>query len=210
MLLVGLTGSIGMGKSETAKMFAALGVPVYDADAAVHALYDVGGAAVEAIGAAFPGSVKDGKVDRPALGAMTLGDTQAIKKLESIIHPLVGKAQMDFLHDAEARGAKLVVLDIPLLFETGGEARVDAVIVVSATADVQRARVLARPGMSEEKFEQILKRQTADAVKRARAHYVIDTHLGLDHARERVAYVLEDLKRREAKIWSSRKASAQT
>lgn len=210
MLLVGLTGSIGMGKSETAKMFAALGVPVYDADAAVHALYDVGGAAVDAIGAAFPGSVKDGKVDRPALGAMTLGDTAAIKKLESIIHPLVGKAQMDFLHDAEGKGAKLVVLDIPLLFETGGETRVDAVVVVSAPADVQRARVLARPGMSEEKFEQILKRQTADAVKRARAHYVIDTHLGLDHARERVAYVLEDLKRREAKIWSSRKANTQT
>ncbi len=209
MLLVGLTGSIGMGKSETAKMFAALGVPVYDADAAVHALYDVGGAAVEAIGAAFPGAVKDGKVDRPALGAMTLGDTQAIKKLESIIHPLVGKAQMDFLHDAEGKGAALVVLDIPLLFETGGETRVDAVVVVSAPADVQRARVLARPGMSEEKFEQILKRQTADAVKRAKAHYVIDTHLGLDHARERVAYVLEDLKRREAKIWSSRKANSQ-
>ncbi|MFT3810294.1 MAG: dephospho-CoA kinase [Micropepsaceae bacterium] len=210
MLLVGLTGSIGMGKSETARMFRALGVPVYDADAAVHALYDTGGAAVEAIGAAFPGSVKDGKVDRAVLGPMTLGDAAAIRKLESIIHPLVGKAQMDFLHDAESKGAALVVLDIPLLFETGGEMRVDAVIVVSAPADVQRARVLARPGMTEEKFEQILKRQTADAVKRAKAHYVIDTHLGLDHARERVAYVLEDLKRREAKIWSARKASSQT
>jgi dephospho-CoA kinase len=205
MLLVGLTGSIGMGKSETARMFSALGVPVYDADAAVHALYDVGGAAVQPIGAAFPGAVVNGKVDRAALGAMTLGDTPAIKRLEAIIHPLVGKAQMDFLHDAESKGAALVVLDIPLLFETGGEARVDAVVVVSAPPDVQRARVLARPGMSEEKFEQILKRQTADAVKRAKAHYVIDTHLGLDHARERVAYILGDLKRREAKVWSARK-----
>ncbi len=205
MLLVGLTGSIGMGKSETARMFASLGAPVYDADAAVHALYDVGGAAVDAIGAAFPGSVKDGKVDRAALGAMTLGDGAAIKRLEAIIHPLVGKAQMDFLYGADANGAEIVVLDVPLLFETGGEARVDAVVVVSAPPDVQRARVLARPGMTEEKFEQILKRQTADAVKRARAHYVIDTHLGLDHARERVAYVMEDLKRREATIWKARK-----
>lgn len=208
MLLVGLTGSIGMGKSETARMFAGLGVPVYDADAAVHALYDVGGAAVEPIGAAFPGSVIDGKVDRTKLGPMTLGDTAAIKKLEAIIHPLVGKAQMDFLHDAESKGAALVVLDIPLLFETGGETRVDAVVVVSAPADVQRARVLARPGMTEEKFEQILARQTIDAIKRARAHYVIDTHLGLDHARARVAYVLEDLKRREAKIWKARKEAS--
>ena len=208
MLLVGLTGSIGMGKSETARMFAALGVPVYDADAAVHALYDVGGAAVGAIGAAFPGSVKDGKVDRAALGAMTLGDSDAIKKLEAIIHPLVGQAQMDFLHQAEAGGATVVVLDVPLLFETRGETRVDAVVVVSAPADVQRARVLALHGMTEEKFEHILKRQTADAAKRAQAHYVIDTHLGLDHARERVAYVLEDLRRREAKIWKARKEAA--
>lgn len=207
MLLVGLTGSIGMGKSETARMFAARGVPVYDADAAVHALYDTGGAAVEAIAAAFPGAVRDGRVDRLALGAMTLGDTDAIRKLEAIIHPLVGRAQLDFLHEAEKKGAPIVVLDIPLLFETGGETRVDVVVVVSAPADVQRARVLARPGMSEEKFEQILKRQTADAVKRARAHYVIDTHLGLDHARERVGYVLEDLHRREAKIWQARKGA---
>lgn len=207
MLLVGLTGSIGMGKSETAKMFAALGVPVYDADAAVHALYDVGGRAVAPIEAAFPGTVVDGKVDRPRLAAATLGDDAAIKKLESIIHPLVGAAQLDFLHAAEAAGAPLVVLDIPLLFETGGEARVDAVVVVSAPADVQRARVLARPAMTEEKFEAILKRQTADAVKRAKAHYVIDTHLGLEHARERVAYVLDDLKRRPAKLWAARKAA---
>ncbi len=208
MLLVGLTGSIGMGKSETAKMFAALGVPVYDADAAVHALYDVGGAAVEPIGAAFPGVVVGGKIDRPALAARTLNDTPAIRKLEAIIHPLVGKAQMDFLHDAEARSASIVVLDVPLLFETGGETRVDAVVVVSAPAHIQRERVLARPGMTTEKFEAILRRQTEDAVKRAKAHYVIDTSLGLDHARERVAYVLEDLKRREATVWRQRKDAA--
>ncbi len=208
MLLVGLTGSIGMGKSETARMFKALDVPVYDADAAVHALYDVGGAAVEPIGAAFPGVVADGRIDRAKLGALTLGDTAAIRNLEAIIHPLVGKAQMDFLHDAESAGARIVVLDIPLLFETGGETRVDAVIVVSAPADIQRARVLARPGMTEEKFENIFKRQTSDATKRAKAHYVIDTHLGLDHARERVAYVLEDLKRREPKIWAARKEAS--
>lgn len=207
MLLVGLTGSIGMGKSETAKMFAALGVPVYDADAAVHALYDVGGLAVGPIGAAFPGVVVDGKVDRPKLAAVTLNDTSAIKRLESIIHPLVGAAQLVFLDEAEAKGASVVVLDIPLLFETGGETRVDAVVVVSAPADVQRTRVLARPGMTPEKFEAIFKRQTADAVKRARAHYVIDTHLGLDHARERVAYILDELKRRPATVWAQRKAA---
>jgi dephospho-CoA kinase len=208
MLLAGLTGSIGMGKSETAKMFAALGVPVYDADAAVHALYDRGGRAVPVVEAAFPGAVVDGKVDRAKLGAATLGNPEAIKKLNSIIHPLVGEAQVKFLHDAEAAGAKVVVLDVPLLYETGGETRVDAVIVVSAPAHVQRERVLARPGMSPEKFESILKLQTADEIKRAKAHYVIDTSLGLDHARERVAYILEDLKRRDAKVWQSRKAAA--
>ena len=208
MLLVGLTGSIGMGKSETARMFAAQGVPVYDADAAVHALYDVGGLAVAPIGEAFPGSVVDGKVDRARLAGATLNDTPAIKRLEAIIHPLVGAAQMDFLRAAEAKGADIVVLDIPLLFETGGETRVDAVVVVSAPAEVQRARVLARPGMTADKFEAILKRQTADAVKRAKAHYVIDTDLGLDHARERVVYILDDLKRREAKVWAVRKAAA--
>jgi dephospho-CoA kinase len=208
MLLAGLTGSIGMGKSETARMFAALGVPVYDADAAVHALYDVGGLAVAPIAAAFPGSVVDGKVDRTRLGAMTLNDTAAIKRLEAIIHPLVGAAQQDFLHAAEAKGAPVVVLDIPLLFETGGETRVDAVIVVSAPAAIQRARVLARPGMTEGKFEAILARQTADAVKRAKAHYVIDTDLGLEHARERVAYILQDLLRREPKVWATRKAAS--
>lgn len=209
MLLAGLTGSIGMGKSETAKMFAALGVPVYDADAAVHALYDVGGSAVPLVEAAFPGTVVAGKVDRQRLAAATLNNPDAVKKLNAIIHPLVGQAQIAFLHAAEAAGAEVVVLDVPLLFETGGEARVDAVIVVSAPAPIQRERVLARPGMTEQKFESILKLQTADAIKRAKAHYVIDTDLGLDHARERVAYILEDLKRRDAKVWHQRKADAQ-
>lgn len=207
MLLAGLTGSIGMGKSETAKMFAALGVPVYDADAAVHALYDVGGSAVESLGAAFPGVVEDGRVDRAKLGAAVLNDATAMKRLEAIVHPLVGEAQMAFLLKAEEAGAPVVVLDIPLLYETGGETRVDAVIVVSAPAAMQRERVLARPGMTAEKFEAILKRQAPDDVKRAKAHYVIDTHLGLEHARERVAYVLDDLKCREAGVWAARKAS---
>lgn len=210
MLLAGLTGSIGMGKSETAKMFAALGVPVYDADAAVHALYDTGGAAVGVIEQAFPGTTVDGRVDRQRLSAATLGNPDAVKRLNALVHPLVGAAQMQFLHDAEAAGAKVVVLDVPLLFETGGEARVDAVIVVSAPAEMQRARVLARPGMTEEKFDAILKLQTPDAVKRARAHYVIDTGLGLDHARERVAYVLDDLLRRDARVWRLRKDAAHT
>ena len=208
MLLAGLTGSIGMGKSETAKMFAALGVPVYDADAAVHALYDVGGLAVTPIGEAFPGVVVDGRIDRTKLAAVTLNDTPAIKRLEAIIHPLVGAAQMEVLVRAHSQGAPVVVLDIPLLFETGGETRVDAVIVVSAPADLQRARVLARPGMTEDKFELILKRQVDDEIKRAKAHYVIDTSLGLDHARERVAYILDDLKRREPQVWAKRQAAA--
>ena len=208
MLLAGLTGSIGMGKSETAKMFAALGVPVYDADAAVHALYDVGGLAVTPIGEAFPGVVVDGRIDRTKLAAVTLNDTPAIKRLEAIIHPLVGAAQMEFLVRADQEKAPVVVLDIPLLFETGGETRVDAVIVVSAPADIQRTRVLARPGMTEDKFNLILRRQVADEIKRTKAHYVIDTNLGLDHARERVAYILDDLKRRDPAIWAKRRDAA--
>jgi len=205
MKVLGLTGSIGMGKTTVAHAFRRAKVPVFDADAAVHALQARGGAAVRPIGAAFPGSVADGVVVREALRAAVLADPAALRRLEAIVHPLVRRMEARFLAACRRRGVRLVVLDIPLLFETGGEARVDAVVVVSAPPDVQRARVLARPGMSEEKFEQILKRQTADAVKRAKARYVIDTHLGLDHARERVAYILEDLKRREAKVWSARK-----
>ncbi len=208
MLLVGLTGSIGMGKSETAKMFAAFGVPVYDADAAVHALYDVGGAAVGPVGEAFPGSVEGGRVDRTKLRAMTLGKPDELKRLEAIIHPLVGLAQMRFLEAAEAKGADLVVLDIPLLFETGGDARVDAIVVASAPHHVQRERVLKRPGMTEENFERILKLQTPDDAKRAKAHFVVETDKGLEQARIQVEGILTKLRRMPARIWAERKRAA--
>lgn len=180
--IVGLTGSIGMGKTETAKMFARLGIPVYDADAAVHALYAKGGAAVASIGEAFPGTVADGAVDRAALMQRLKDDEAAFKRLEAIVHPLVLEARRTFLDEAAARGEKVVVLDIPLLFETGGGKDMDAVIVVSAPAEVQRKRVLARPGMSAEKFEAILARQVPDAEKRAKADFVIETDKGLEQA----------------------------
>jgi dephospho-CoA kinase len=194
MMLVGLTGSIGMGKSETAKMFAGEGVPVYDADAAVHALYAKGGDAVAPIGAAFPEAVKDGAVDRVALSKAVLGKPEAFKKLESIIHPLVAKVQLNWLEAQRRKGADIVVLDIPLLFETGGEARVDKVVVVSAPAEVQRTRVLARPEMTPEKFEAILAKQVPDAEKRAKADYVVDTSRGLDDARAQVRTIIKDLR----------------
>lgn len=195
MLLVGLTGSIGMGKTETAKMFARLGVPVYDADAAVHALYSVGGGAVEPIGEAFPGAVREGAVDRTRLSAQVVGKPEAMKRLEAIIHPLVRQAQTEWLQAREAEGARLAVLDIPLLFETGGDALMDKVVVVSAPPEVQRQRVLARPDMTQEKFEAILAKQVPDAQKRARADYVVETDKGLDHAFEQVKAIVKDLKR---------------
>lgn len=194
MMLIGLTGSIGMGKSETAKMFAAEGVPIYDADAAVHALYAKGGAAVGPIGEAFPGAIKDGAVDRAALSKAVLGQPDEFRKLESIIHPLVAKVQLEWLAARRDEGAEIVVLDIPLLFETGGEARVDKVVVVSAPADVQRARVLTRPGMSEEKLDAILAKQVPDAEKRAKADYVVETSRGLDDARAQVKAIISNLK----------------
>lgn len=190
MITIGLTGSIGMGKSTTAAMFAEAGVPVYDADAEVHALYAPGGAAVAPIEAAFPGVVKDGAVDRTALGARVLGHPEALKQLEAIVHPLVGRSRIGFFRDAEARGADIVVLDIPLLFETGGEKNVDAVVVVSAPPELQRERVLARPGMTAEKFEAILAKQMRDADKRARADFVVDTGGGLEAARKQVAEII--------------------
>lgn len=196
--LVGLTGSIGMGKSETARMFARLGIPAYDADAAVHALYAPGGGAVAPIGEAFPGTVANGAVDRAALAARVTGDPAAFKRLEAIVHPLVAALQRDFLDKAGSSGEPLVVLDIPLLFETGGENRVDAVVVVSAPAEVQRARVLARPGMTEEKFAAILARQVPDAEKRAKADFVIETGKGLDHAFAQVKEVAAALRARLA------------
>lgn len=207
MLLVGLTGSIGMGKSETARMFAELGVPVYDADAAVHTLYGPDGEAVERLRVLFPSAIVNGAVDRTKLGALTLHNPEALKALEKIIHPLVGAAQLHFLANAETAHAPMVVLDIPLLFETGGEARVDAVVVVSAPAPVQRERVLKRPGMTAEKFEAILARQTPDAEKRARADIVIDTSQGLAHAFDQVKRAHALLLTKPARVWAQRKAA---
>ncbi len=194
MILIGLTGSIGMGKSTTAAMFAAEGVPVYDADAEVHALYAPGGGGVALIDQAFPGVVRDGAVDRALLGQRVLGDDAAMKRLEAIVHPLVGSSRSGFFEAAAAQGADIVVLDVPLLFETGGETRMDVVAVVSAPAEVQRRRVLERPGMAEDKLDAILARQMADAEKRARAHYVIDTGRGLEPAREQVRQILAELR----------------
>jgi len=195
-LLVGLTGSIGMGKSETARMFAGLAIPVYDADAAVHALYDVGGAAVPAIAQAFPECVKGGRVDRSALAVRVLSDPTALAGLEAVVHPLAAARQQVFIGEAAARGADLAVFDIPLLYETGGDARMDVVVVVSAPPDVQRARALARPGMTPEKLDNILKRQMSDAEKRARADYVVDTGSGLEHAAAQVRTIVDQLRAR--------------
>ncbi|WP_165191091.1 dephospho-CoA kinase [Caulobacter soli] len=194
MIIVGLTGSIGMGKSTTSTMFQDEGVPVYDADAAVHALYASGGAAVGPVEAAFPGVVVDGAIDRTKLSAAVVGNSEALAALESIVHPLVGAHRIGFFEDARDQGADIVVLDIPLLFETGGERKVDKVVVVSAPADLQRERVLARPGMDVAKFEAILARQTPDAEKRARADFVIDTGRGLDAARDQVRDILTRLR----------------
>jgi len=186
MILLGLTGSIGMGKSTTTAMFADHGALVWNADEAVHGLYAPGGAAVDPIGAAFPGVVVDGAVDRARLAEALGRDDQAFKRLEAIVHPLVAQGRLADLAAAEARGVKLAVLDIPLLFETGGDAAVDAVVVVTAPAAVQAERVLARPGMTRERFEAILSRQLPDAEKRRRADFVVDTGEGLEAARARV------------------------
>jgi dephospho-CoA kinase len=188
MFILGLTGSIGMGKSTTAGFFRAAGVPVHDSDAVVHRLYQ--GEAVDPVEAEFPGTVVDGKVDRGRLAEKLVGHPQAIKRLEAIVHPLVQASERRFLEEAEARGAKVVLLDIPLLFETGGEARVDAVVVVSAPPEVQRARVLERPGMTAEKLDAILAQQMPDAEKRRRADFVVDTSRSFDAARAQVRAVL--------------------
>lgn len=180
MFVLGLTGSIGMGKSEAAKMFAALGVPVYDADAAVHAAYATGGAAVAPVAQLFPDAVKDGAVDRAALGAAVFKDRSKLRALEAIVHPIVAAARGAWIETQAARGEPLVVLDIPLLYESGAERNVDAVLVVSAPPEVQRARVLARPGMSEDRLEAILAAQMSVAEKRQRTDYIIETDKGLD------------------------------
>jgi len=188
MFILGLTGSVGMGKSVTARFFAEEGVPVHDADAVVHRLYE--GDAVAAIEAAFPGTTADGKVDRTRLAARVLGDAAALKRLEAIVHPLVHAAERQLLAAAAANGEKVAVLDIPLLFETGGDRRVDAVVVVSAPAEVQRARVLERPGMTVEKLEAILAKQMPDAEKRRRADFIVDTSKGFEAARADVRAIL--------------------
>jgi dephospho-CoA kinase len=189
MFILGLTGSLGMGKSTTAQFFADAGVPVHDADAVVHRLYE--GEAAEAIEAAFPGTTVAGKVDRTRLGARVLGDPVALRRLEAIVHPMVHEAEQRLLAQAEAAGKKVAVLDIPLLFETGGDQRVDAIVVVTAPPDVQRARVMERPGMTVEKFEAILAKQMPDAEKRRRADFIVDTSQGLDAARAQVRAILE-------------------
>jgi dephospho-CoA kinase len=187
MFVIGLTGSIAMGKTTTARLFAEEGVPVHDADAAVHALY--AGEAAALIEAAFPGTTRGGTVDRPALGQRVLGDQPALQRLESIVHPLVRQAEQKFLDAAAAKGAAVAVLDIPLLFETGGESRVDATVVVSAPAEMQRARVLER-GLSLERLEAVLARQMPDAEKRRRADFVVDSAHGIEHARTQVRQIL--------------------
>lgn len=191
MIVLGLTGSIGMGKSTAAKMFAEAGVPVHDSDEAVHRLYS--STAVPLIEAAFPGTTHEGGVDRTLLGKRVLGDPAALKKLEEIIHPLVRADADAFLAGNRSAGAPLAVFDIPLLFETGGRDRVDKVVVVTASADVQRARVLARPGMTEGKFEAILKRQVPDAEKRRLADFVIDTMHGFDATRAAINAIVTEL-----------------
>lgn len=191
MIVLGLTGSIGMGKSTAAKMFAEAAVPVHDSDDAVHRLYS--GAAVPLVETAFPGTTQDGKVDRVVLGKRVLGDPVALKKLEAIIHPLVRADADAFLEHQRSAGMPLAVLDIPLLFETGGRERVDKVLVITAPADIQRARVLARPGMTEEKFKAILARQVPDARKRQLADFVIDTQHGFDVTRTAIGKLIEEL-----------------
>ena len=188
MIVLGLTGSIGMGKSTAAGFFAEAGAPVHDADAAVRRLY--AGEAAPAIEAAFPGTVVDGEVDRERLAKYVIDDLAAFRRLEAIVHPLVRREEERFLAAAEAAGAKVAVLDIPLLFETRGQARCDAVVVVSAPAEVQRARVLARPGMSAERFDRLIAKQMSDAEKRARADFVVDTSQDFDSTRARIRAIL--------------------
>ncbi|RWM04218.1 MAG: dephospho-CoA kinase [Mesorhizobium sp.] len=191
MIVLGLTGSIGMGKSTTAKMFADAGVPVHDSDETVHRLY--AGKAAPLVEAAFPGTTKAGVVDRARLAEKVLGDPAALKKLEAIIHPLVRADADAFLGHHRAAGAPIAVLDIPLLFETGGRNRVDKIVVVTAPADIQRARVLARPGMSEAKFASILAKQVPDAEKRRQADFIVDTGQGFDAARRAVEAIVSEL-----------------
>ncbi|MEO6841371.1 MAG: dephospho-CoA kinase [Bradyrhizobium sp.] len=190
MIILGLTGSIGMGKSTTAKLFAEAGVPVYDADATVHMIYE--GEAAPAIEAAFPGTTVDGKVDRTKLSAQVVHDAVAMKRLEQIVHPMLRAYHQKFLADAECSGAPVAVMDVPLLFETGGEKRVDAVVVVTTSPDLQRQRILSRDNMTGEKLDAILARQLPDAEKRKRADFIVDTSHGLDPVRTRIRDILDE------------------
>ena len=191
MLLLGLTGSIGMGKSTTAKLFAEAGVPVYDADATVHLVYE--GKATPAMEAAFPGSTVNGKVDRQKLSAMVVNNPEAMTRLEKIVHPMLRSHQLKFLAEAGKSGAAVAVLDIPLLFETGGENRVDAIVVVTTSPEIQRARILARENMTPDKLDAILARQMPDAEKRKRADFIVDTGHGLDPVRARINDILAEV-----------------
>jgi len=191
MRVLGLTGSMGMGKSTTAKLFAEAGVPVYDADATVHKVYE--GEAAPAIEAAFPGTTVDGKVDRAKLSAKVVGDPAAIRRLEAIVHPMLRSYHQKFLEDAERAGVPVVVMDIPLLFETGGDKRVDAVVVVSTSPEVQRQRILARGTVTEEALDGLLARQMPDEEKRKRADFVVDTSDGLDPVRARIRDILAEV-----------------
>ncbi|UGA43130.1 dephospho-CoA kinase [Bradyrhizobium quebecense] len=191
MLILGLTGSIGMGKSTTAKLFMEAGVPVYDADAAVHQLYE--GEAAPAIEAAFPGTTANGKVDRAKLSARVVHDPAAMRQLEQIVHPMLGASRQKFFADAEAAGAPIVVVDVPLLYETGGEKRVDAVVVVTTSPELQRERVLARGTMDAAKLDAIIAKQMPDAEKRKRADFIVDTSHGLDPVRARIRDILAEV-----------------
>jgi dephospho-CoA kinase len=197
--LVGLTGSIGMGKTETGKLFARLGIPVLDSDAVVRALYEAGGAAVDPVSEAFPDVVRGGRIDRLALAQILAGDPSAFERLEAIVHPLVRKARDEFVRIAVERRDEIVVLDIPLLFESGLEKTVDATVVVSAPAETQQQRVLARPGMTGEKLRMLLARQIPDAEKRAKADFVIETGNGLEQAFCEVRRVAAELLQRARK-----------
>ncbi|WP_257167604.1 dephospho-CoA kinase [Bradyrhizobium sp. SRS-191] len=191
MRVLGLTGSMGMGKSTTAKLFAEAGVPVYDADATVHKVYE--GEAAPAIEAAFPGTTVDGRVDRPKLSAKVVGNPDAIRRLEAIVHPMLRSYHQAFLDQAEQSGVPVAVVDVPLLFETGGDKRVDAVVVVSTSPEIQRQRILARGTMTEEALDALLARQMPDAEKRARADFVVDTSHGLDPVRARIRDILAEV-----------------
>ena len=206
MYLIGLTGSIGMGKSATGQLFIEAGVPVYDADAAVHALYEKGGAAVAPIGALVPEAIVDGAVDRAILGQYVLKDGDKLKHLEAIVHPLAGQSQFDFLTKAMADNAPLVVLDIPLLFETGGDGFVDSVVVVSAPFAMQKKRVLARDGMSEARFLDILAKQTPDEEKRQRADFIVDSSISIADARTQVHAILAALEGKSGAAYEARLA----